>query len=164
MFTSLTEVLAEDSRRIHFDSLFAWSRHARPGRALSTLDGAHRRHRLFLVGGYHCDVLLFQIAKLGVAEVRICLIPIKAREILLQPGLFEYLAVPGVNLLPHLRSIFYKQSFEQSACDRFRAQLLMHSVLELDDRFYVLLIAARQLLILEILTRLVPKLAVKILL
>src|SRR5262249_7717419 len=85
--------------------VYLWPRHAGPGLALSTLYRTHRRYGAFFVGRNGGDVFLLHVTKSVVSEVRIGFVPGKAREVFLEPGLFEHLAVTRVDLLSHLAGI-----------------------------------------------------------
>src|ERR1043166_895564 len=140
------------------------SRHARAKWALSTLYRTHRRYGPLFVRRNRSDVLPLDVRQRRVSEVRIRLVPIETRKVLLQPRLFKYLAVAGVDLLPHLARVFEEQALEQCARDRLRAQLLMNLVLVLNDRLDVDLVVARECFILEVLVSRVPGLEREVLL
>ena len=131
---------------------------------LSTLYRTHRRYGALFVRRNCGDVLLFNLAQQRVTKIRIGLVPVEAREILLQPWLLEYLAVPRVDLLAHLARVFDEQTIEQRARDRLRAQLLVKLVLILDDRFDVEVVVPGKLFGFEVLGRRVPRLRAEVLL
>src|SRR5947209_9904365 len=72
---------------------FFLSRHAGLKLALSTLDGVHDARGLLLVGGDGGDVLALDRRQRGVRVVGVGLVPVEAREILLEPLVPEDLAV-----------------------------------------------------------------------
>src|ERR1043165_7149958 len=86
--------------------VYLWPRHARLGWVLSTLYRTHRRYGPFFVGRNGGDVFLLHVTKSVVSEVGIGFVPRKAREVFLEPRLFEYLAVTRVDLLSHLAGVF----------------------------------------------------------
>ena len=110
--------------------------------ALSTLDCAHRGDGTFFVSRNRREVLLLVLSQRGVGEGRLGYVPIKTRQVLMQPRLLEHLAVSRVDLVAHLAGVFEEQTFQQRTCDRLRAQLLVNAVFEPDDRLDVQLVGA----------------------
>ncbi len=113
-----------------------------PGLALSTFYRRHRRYGFLFVSGDDHKVPLLNRAQTGVGETGIGFVPVKAREVLLGPGIFENLTVTRGDLVAHLAHVFKEQALKQGWRDGFSANGIVQIVFVLDDGFDVDFVAA----------------------